>query len=89
MALREADGVAQALDLVGHEPGAADTAVLACLAQRRAAAALLDDDVEPKTGTWEDDSGSPQQTLIMKDLLTNCRFYKGRAACLVVCLLLA
>ena len=26
---------------------------------------------------WEDEDGSPQQTLIMKDLLANRRFYKG------------
>ena len=26
---------------------------------------------------WEDEDGSPQQTLIMKDLHANRRFYKG------------
>ena len=41
VALREADGVAQALDMVGHGGyGAADTAVLACLAQQAIAAEL-------------------------------------------------
>lgn len=40
VALREADGVAQALDMVGDPAGAADTAVLACLAQQAIAAEL-------------------------------------------------